>query len=63
MELEACSQIERKYSSEGKNELTVWLFNFLRKKRESWHPAGFPNNNWEPGKLWLSSEFKEEAVV
>lgn len=31
MELEACSQIERKYSPEEKDELTVWLFNFLRK--------------------------------
>lgn len=62
MELEACSQIERKYSSEGKNELTVWLFNFLRKKRESWHPAGFPNNNWEPGNFDFPPSSKRKLL-
>lgn len=62
MELEACSQIERKCSSEGKNELTCMAFQFPQEKRESWHPAGFPNNNWEPGNFGLPLSSKRNLL-
>lgn len=41
MELEAYSQIERNYSSEEKNEITVWLLNFLRINGEAGTLEGF----------------------